>query len=180
MTDFDLLRNSEGYYDPTAYNALLKVINHEKEHKTMEKYFKGDLVRARQNNGLEKEYVIIAVHERYCTVLMLAEDDTLPIAIRCNVVKYTDPGMLQFMYTNNILSFIRALTDEEIDNLMKAVFYSLGWEGPDNEKKPATKEDIKNTKVLADTAIELAKVTAERDVYKSLYMQLLESFTEGV
>ena len=184
--DYGINRNGSGYYDPTAYKAIKNYMKCEE--KRMELY-SGDIFKNRLNNGSEKGFVIVSVHDKFSTVLMLSDNENLPFSIKCNGMKYTDPGMLQYVYNDNFTEFVRAMTQPEIDELMKAVIDSLGYEAPvkevvkevevSKEAAPAPVEFVRKGQfMIPETEAlkeDLTKAQAERDVYKNLYENLIGS-----
>ena len=173
----DLKRNGDKYYDPTAYFALKEYIK--SEEKNMELY-QGDIFRGELNNGGEREFVILSVHNYYSTVLMLTENESQPYAIKCNELLYCDPGKLQYLNNDKFTTFIRALNKDELDDLMQEVFDSFGYSTlskPIKQVAAVPKSIIVPAKDTgADkAAIELTKALTERDVYKSLYENLIGS-----
>lgn len=175
--EYDIFRNGSGYVDTTAFKAIRNYLK--REEKNMELY-SGDIFKGRMNSGGERIFVILSVHDRYSTVLMLCDNENLPIAISCAGMKYTDPGQIQYIFNDNLIDFIRSMTKPEFDDLMQAVVDSLGYEAPVKEVvKEVTPEFIPpaSDDTPFDNALceELTKVKAERDVYKSLYENLIRS-----
>lgn len=176
MTEFEIIKNGSGYYDPTAYEAIKKT--DKKGKKKMENFYQGDIVKCKQQNGTEREYVILSVHDKFSTVLMLGNDEKMSFSIKSNGLKYAEPGMLQYMYNDNIICFIRSLTDKELNSLMNAVIDSLGYDfGLDSAAAETTLEPVVKEVFVENqqTVEELTKAKAERDVYKNLYENLINS-----
>lgn len=121
----DLKVNGAGYYDPTAYAALSNI--QRKEVKGMELY-NGDILEYEKSNGSSCEVVILAVHDKYSTIISLSDSDKLPYSVKCRGMRYTDPGMIQYAYNNKLSNYIRSMTDQEYVELMDAVVDSLGYE----------------------------------------------------
>lgn len=180
--DYDISRNGSGYVDPTAYKAIKNFLK--SEEKSMELY-KGDIVEFEQNNGYVKEAVILSVHEKFSTVLVLNDNDRLPYSVNCKGMKYTDPGMVQYVFNDKIQNYIRSMSDKECADIMQAVVDALGYEAP---VKEVVKEVVKksepefiplavNNDLPFDNAIheEMAQLKAERNVYKELYENLINS-----
>lgn len=176
MIDKELSQNASGYFDETAYKAFREIMKGKK----MDIY-SGDIFRAKMQNGTnEKEYVVLAVHGKFCTVLMLSENESMPYMVNCQGIKYTDPGMLGYVFTDRFTDYIRSMSKPEFDTLLKAVVDSLGYTEDDVPKLPepvisAVPESVKPEIIDTDAVIELAKAQAERDVYKNLYENLISS-----
>lgn len=180
----ELKTNGAGYYDPTAYKALTRVMR--KEEKTM-KLYNGDIIEFEQSNGMKRIAVILAVHEKFSTVLVLAENDKLPYSVKCQGLKYTDPAMLQYTYNDAFTNLIRSMSDDEFSDIMQAVIDALGYEMPENVAKEPPKGTVEEAapvdyvaKVQYNVEIEtlqenLIQAQAERNVYKELYDNLINS-----
>ncbi len=168
-------RNGSGYYDETAYMAIKNYIK--SEEKNMELY-EGDIFRAVMKSGEEREFVILSVHKDISTVLMLSDNEYFPCEVNCNGIKYTHPGMLQYVFNDRFTTFIRSMKKDEIDDLKRKVLEALGCSIPEKEtpaeviekvvekvvEVPAVDEELKNS---------LDRTIAERDIYKELYEKLL-------
>lgn len=182
----DLKVNGAGYYDPTAYAALSNI--QRKEDKGMELY-NGDILEYEKSNGSLCEVVILAVHDKYSTILSLSDSDKQPYGVKCRGMRYTDPGMIQYAYNNKLSNYIRSMTDYEYAELMDAVVDSLGYEAKTVEvaKKVETpalcipeseaSTVVAGVKPVQEPSVEsfseeLTRTKAERDVYKELYENL--------
>lgn len=168
------IKNQEGYMDTTPYEAIKNVM---KGGNDMEIYG-GDIFKARLNGGGEKEFVLLAVHNKFSTVLMLSDNESLPVSVIGSSMKYTDPGQIQYIYNDNLVEFIRSMKQKEYDELMRAVADGLGIKQKPQEAKeiPVVKEIIKEVpKAVPEASEELTKARAERDVYKQLYENLIGS-----
>lgn len=183
MKGNEMKRNASGYYDPTAFHAICDYMKGEKEMKSQMAVYKGDICLAKLNNGSEREFVVLSVHDTFSTVLMLGNGDNLPYPVKCKTMMHTNPGMLQYMFNDRFISFIRSMTDKEIDDLMKAVADSLGIDAVEASapsevvQAEAPKEVVKEV-IVSDPEIEtlkaeLTKSQAERDVFKGLYENLI-------
>ena len=174
MAEQGINRNASGYYDPTAYMAFINILKD--EDKTMD-YIKGDIVTI-ERNGFSKEAVILMVHDQYSTILTLSDNDRLPYSVKCKGIKYTDPGMIQYTFNNNIASYIRSLSDDEYAELIQKAVDSLGYE-QNTVLAPEQSDSICGSSgkpATADNASEeLIRVKIERDIYKSQYEKLLDS-----
>lgn len=165
----DYKRNGSGYVDTTAYQAIKNYLKGEDD---MD-FYQGDIFKGELTNGGEKEFIVVSVHDRFCTTLMLSENDSLPYQVICNGMKYTNPGMLQYMYKDRLTSFVRSMKKDEFTDLLQNIVDSLGYEG---SAEPVINEVIKlpdTATATAETLVELSKVKAERDIYKKLYDDLI-------
>ena len=161
---YSINRNGSGYYDPTAYKAIK---NYMRNGENSMKLYKGDIVEIETNTGLTKEAVILSVHSKFSTILILTENESLPYSVNCKGLRFTDPGMIQYVFNDNVKELIRSMKQDEIDYLLQEVVDGLGYE--------AQKNDIPEGDSIEVFSEELTKVKAERDVYKSLYENLIGS-----
>lgn len=174
MPERDLKINGEGYYDPTAYKAIEHAMRGKE--KDMELY-NGDIFEVRQTSGMTDTAVILSVHKRFSTALILKDDPALPIKVKGVRIQYVDPAMIGYIFNDKFTSFVRSLDDDEYKEIMQAVVNELGYVPDDREtgKEPAEEREITDGVVDLQTMEELTKTKAERDVYKSLYENLLGS-----
>lgn len=182
MVDKTLLYNGPGYYDPTAYDAISKICT--KKDGGI-KLSKGGIYEIGYPNGETKYAAILATHVRYATILVMSENDKLPYKVSCEGVKYTDPGMIQYAYNDRFKTFVGSMEEDEFDNLFNAVIGKLGYEptksktenelGIEAETSPI--EYARDGRFMvpktAKLETDLLKVQAERDIYKSLYQELV-------
>lgn len=169
MIDKELLRNGSGYVDPTAYKALLEVQKGEPmENRT------GELWEVTNNKGYVNECIILADHGKVCTILQLIDEDNgySDIQVNCRGIKFTDSRKLQYCFDNACTGFIRKLSEQEFEAIMKKVAASLGIKAQVVEVVKEV-EIVKETEALPDN-LELAKVQAQLEVYKGLYEDLLK------
>lgn len=180
MVDMELMRNGSGCWDPTAHDAITECL---KEGKDMALY-KGDIFEIENSKGAMKYAVVLAVHVKFATILVLSEDDKLPYKVSCKGMKYVDPGMIQYTYNERFKVFIRSMKEDEFSSLFNAVIKKLGYESAElkNEPKNVPAESVEFVRdgqfMIPETEqlkTDLLKVRAERDVYRSLYKELTES-----
>lgn len=187
----EIKKNGSGYSDPTAYEALKNII--QMEGKTME-FYRGDIVEIETKNGNLKEAVVLQTHEKYSNILILTNDDRMPYSVNCRGERYANPGMVQYVFNDNVAGFIRSMTDSEYESIMNAVIDSLGYypkhalarnEAPEpdreNEQKKYLQAVIEKERKDADLLKkELAQAQTERTVYKDLYTDILDRVMKGV
>jgi len=169
LIDKELLRNGYGYVDPTAYKALLEVQKGEPmEMRT------GEIWEVTSNNGWVKESIILADHGKVCTILQLIDEDNghTDIQVNCRGIKFTDSRKLQYCFDNACTGFIRKLSEQEFETIMKKVAASLGIKAQVVEVVKEV-EIVKETEVLPDN-LELERTKAQLEVYKGLYEDLLK------
>lgn len=153
----ELKRNGSGYYDPTAYKAMKNI---EKGEETMKR---GEIWEI--GYGMEAKYaVIVSVQEIFCNVLVLSDEckGDHDIAIKATGMRYTNPAMLSYAYKDRFNRFIRAMRDDELEELLAKITEKLDFPASVNdearfEKLLADKnEEIEALKVELEETTELA------------------------
>lgn len=182
----EMKKNGSGYSDPTAYEALKHITK--MEEKTME-FYRGDIVEIETKNGNLKEAVVLQTHDKYSNILILTDDDRMTYSVNCRGERYTNPGMVQYVFNDHVAGFIRSMTDSEYESIMNAVIDSLGYypqqarsenPEPENEQKGYLQAVIeKERKDAYLLKKELAQVQTERTVYKDLYTDILDRVMKG-
>lgn len=168
---YGINRNASGYYDPTAYKAITNILKD--EDKKME-FYQGDIVEF-EKNGCMAEAVIMKIHESYSTILVLT-DKKGEYSVKCRGIRYTDPGMVQYVFNNRVTGFIRSMSDQEYADILQAVVDSLGYKAPEPEENkalPAIEPETIHAQEAEIVPEELIRAQVERDVYKNLYETLL-------
>ena len=198
MIDYSLKKNGSGYADPTAYEAIRAVEKGKGEEKMVE-FYKGDIVEIELKNGSLKEAIVLQVHEKYSNILAITDDARMPYKVTCRGEKYVDPGMVQYVFHDRVVNFVRSMTDSEYEAIMDAVIDALGHvpkQLPEesaatepeqgNEQEPEQKPQpqpsvrfVRDGDVMV-TEIEylkkkLVQAQVERNVYKELYEKLIGS-----
>lgn len=173
-------RNAEGYYDPTAYEAIK---NYRKD---AEKMKAKEIWEIKMNNGKFQDFLVLAVNGTVATGLNILElYGSNLIEITCGGIKYVDARKLQYAYDDMASQFIRVLKDEEFDAVMADVTMKLGIDVlktvPDIKTIAEPKVEVvkeskipssRETELNVELKLELTKAQTERDIYKNLYEQL--------
>lgn len=165
--------NEEGYKDPTAYKAM-------KGYNVNNEWVRGDIVEIETNTGYLNEYVLISCHEEYATGLLLKDEPNKENDhnVMSRTAKHCDVGKLTPCYYNRINKLVKSMDDGAFNTLLARVAQCLGTElkaNSDPVVKVVTKEvKVDDPRARAEQEIKIAKIEAERDVYKELYMQLLK------
>ena len=112
------------------------------------------------------------VHSDVIEVVYLTtqEKSNLPthVPIMCKVPSTALCEQVHSVYKDRVLEYVRSCTKEEMAEIDKALLISLDLKK--TERYQIVGQEIKP---IADDK-ELVRVSAERDVYKSLYMDLLD------
>lgn len=108
--DVSMKRNGSAYYDETpakAFEGMAKP---------------GEIWTVGYGAG-EKEILVIKNHGRFCNFLSLKDKSNGQncIEIISRSVKYTDPGMLAWMFCDNLAQFVKALSEEEFNDVLDEI-----------------------------------------------------------
>lgn len=108
MADYGLFKNSEGYADPTAYEAILGMAK------------PGEIWTYR-----DKEVLVIRNQGSYSNVLQLGryKDGCIDIAGR-----YALPGMLSYVFNTLLIECVEKLTEEELNEVLRDVADAMGMQ----------------------------------------------------
>ena len=158
----DLLHNGSNYVDRTAYQAIQNVMKGEK---TMEKKV-GQVWKIKQNNGLDAEVLILAVHDGYCTTVQVK--DAYNGHLIKGTSKTTELGKMSYTFDNAFVKYKESVSEYSLDDVKQSIADMLGIHiNVEPAPIPAQVE------VTDDLKIKIASVTAERDVYKSLFEKFM-------
>ena len=109
----DLRKNGSGYIDPTPYQALTSMYN------------PGE-IWTHTNSG--NEVLILKDHDGFCTVLRLVDEEGKAgcISIVSRALKYTHPGMVQYVFNTQLGMMVKKLPDDEFQTVQEAVARAMG------------------------------------------------------
>lgn len=163
--DKELKRNKEGYYDPTAYIALNNVQKGEIMNRT------GEIWEVNMGDKYYKA-IVVADDGNIATIIKLVNEDTnnSDFSIRKN---FGCSRMLMFVFTQNMVQFIRKMTDEEFQEVKSKVATSLGIHAQTVEKIVEV-EKVVEKEVGSTSDVELERTKAQLEVYKGLYDNLMK------
>lgn len=166
--------NNEGYFDETAYKALLNV----QKGNIMNNYIKtGEVWEIESTNGNMYIAVIIADDGNVVNFIRLIDSDTSnsDFEVNCRGIMYGSSRMVQYCFCQKVKTYIRTLSGEEYEEIMQKVADSLGIEGTERviEKVIEKEAEPVELEVIAFDA-ELEKTKAQLEVYKDLYEKLLQ------
>lgn len=193
-----MYKNTEGYPDPTAASAIYAVCMKEKQDSkrknggtNMEQIYRGDIWNVECANGKNVDMLVLSVHQSYCTTLTLIPEEPAENAIMVIGKKkmYSDVGKLGYAFKSRLVEFVKAVSDDEMEHIEHAVMDALGIQyqelnfsnnSPDLKDDSAERPDdietvtvdeisIDRSKVDLGHEIQIAKLTAERDMMKTLY-----------
>ena len=179
----ELKYNGSGYYDDTAYHAILNA-EKEKNMGTRVNYIEGDIVKIVKQNGTSDMSLLIKCNNDYATTTMLREEE--PSENVCKITTadgdewYFDAGRPGYVYYSNITEVTDSIEDDELEDAKKAIAKAFGIDVPhivfaEAVANPTTAELVKkepDTKaVMSNERDYLIRIEAERDIWKSLYEQ---------
>lgn len=196
----DLKRNGSGYYDPTAYEAIINV---EKENGRMKR---GEIWEV-EYQGTYKNAVVISAQERFCNVLMLNDEmkTEQDVQVRSRSILYTHPAMLSYKFNDGFAQFIRTMEDDEFESLLDCITEKLGIQNDcrncnmESAQVNVLREKLQQAERRADALQEeneqlrrqtteaktytveapnIIVLTTQRDMYKQQYEELLERLIE--
>lgn len=148
MTDFELRKNAEGYADPTAHDAITGMIK------------AGEIWTYR-----DKEALVIKSHGRFCSVLVLTDNEREGgIEIISRAKKYTNPAMISYAFNDQLSMFVRALSDDEFDDVLGAVEDALAINIP---RKLAVGANNAAEKELYALRVELSEASSRNQVFSA-------------
>ena len=158
MQDYGLNRNSEGYADPTAAEAI----------KGMAK--PGEIWKYKG-----REVLIVKNQGGYCNILTLS---TAPGKSKewVNVAgRYTTPGKLNYAFNDRLGVMVERITDDELLDIMLEIDYALfGANKAINENNFKTEE----TAVQMNFEAENKALEKKYSLLRSMYDELLDRFIE--
>ena len=118
-----MYKNSEGYPDPTAYNAI--------QNQGAKAIFKdGMVIKIPNYNDNDSRRVLLKVHNTFATTVEVFKDErngNVPIKVNGGTM-YIEPGKIGYtkMQTLNLGSELCTLSDDEYFALLKTVAADLG------------------------------------------------------
>ena len=181
------IRNSEGYYDPTAYEAIK---NAERERNMQVK--RGDIYFIKKtniNSGSEQENgrpaIVVSnntgnanadVVEVVYTTLQVKTP--LPTHVQV-VARVKSTALCEQIFTvskDRLQEFVRSCTEKEMEQIDKALMISLGIKQPEQATKEVIKEVVREVPAEVTQAEREAmiKLQAERDIFKGLYDEMFK------
>ena len=196
VKDRELKRNASGYYDETAYKAILNA--QKGEHNMNIK--PGDIYEFWGKNDKKITALILAVNENTSIMLQLHDyKNHNDIEVLSKSIMYTNPEMLQYVFNDNLTNYIKTVTDEQYKSVMKEVKKVIGFDNAHDsssaEENEALKNKIKNlenkikeqefevkqkiecahtlNENMNDNLHEISVLKTERDLYKDLYEKIL-------
>lgn len=192
-------KNHEGYYDQTAGKAIKNMMGgHEVE------IHRGDIFKREKRNQPGYDFILVVSREERCkcgtTVICVRLDDEkehlldTQVNVSARGIKTACCDVMFYVYRGEIGECIRTATTEEMQAVNECMAKALGLElgnAPykeqqiiiDTESEPVGAENFSDIEVEAlallyeeidDYMIQVAKLEAERDIYKQQAESLLD------
>lgn len=156
--DKELLYNQSGIKDETAYRAIKSLSGGNVNMKGYE-INKGEIWEV-ENGAGTRLVVVLNCYEKYAATVMLQDTEPTSNAVRVRTVSglmYADAGRLGYVFYDKMVDFARALSEEEDQELRKAIAAALELE--------VTCEQIPEEDV-AELTFRLETARAEADVLR--------------
>lgn len=157
MQDYGLYRNSEGYSDPTAAEAIKGMAKPGEIWK-----YKGREVLIVKNQG---------VYSNILTISTAPGKDPTTIEV---AGRYTTPGKLNYAFNDRLGAMVERITDGELKEVVSAIEDSLSirTELPIEEKFDRLKESME----CANVKTENRRLKKRLEVLRGMYDELLNRF----
>lgn len=187
-------RNSEGYYDPTAGEALSRMGGAK-----MQRVEAGEIWEVEPKYGPNFEMLVIKPSQNYATGLRLTDEPTENcVSIEAMAIKYSDVGRPIYTYNDMFVRFVKALKPNEFARVKREMAETLDLitDEPTQDKPVGfTQDDIDRAVAAAkkewdnsvkplpipekslDEAIEIAQYKTKAEVFEKLYRELLTKVT---
>lgn len=167
----EMMRNSEGYYDPTAGRALSKILKESGMDISV-----NDVIKTTRGSGREKRFLILGITGIVATGVELRDSYmTGAVPVICGTQTYVHPEKVEYIFLNTgELEYIRTASDEEVDAVRAAVADVLGIKAKAPAEGVTAHEVASRAVEIAEEQVEdLIRANTRAEVYRSLYESLL-------
>ena len=192
--DKELKYNASGYYDQTAYKAIINVMKGENM-----KDRTGEIWNIEARNGSQFNAIVIADDGNIATVIRLieCEDDNSDFSIRCKCMMYGCSRMIQYAFVQDLSEYIRTASDEEMQEVKNKILCSLGLtenmyvcKDFDDDMIESLKESVARMEAtiqaepnvinehIETMKTQLERTNAQLEVYKKLYDDMMQKMIE--
>ena len=153
VSDKDIKRNAEGYYDPTAYQAIKTC-----DGKEGREILRGEIYEYLSAKGEYRSALVVGsndrANDRVISVLLLSEEQrgsyTVPVV--CGQMMYTHCDMVSYAFEDRLGNYVRTATDAEMEAVDRMMADALGLTiGYSERDKSAWKAEIEQWKAEADS-----------------------------
>ena len=152
----ELLFNGSGYYDNTAYQAIMNASKEVKAMGMRSDYQDGDIVEVMKQNGTVEEFLLLRCHEGYATAAILKEraPSENSVAVISRQKMYLDAGRPCYVFYDVIGQFVKTITESELNRIRKKIGGALGLiipeDGETKQPDPVRTISQEEVKVLAE------------------------------
>lgn len=167
----EMMRNSEGYYDPTAGRALSKILK-----ESVMDISVNDVIKTTRGSGREKRFLILGITGIVATGVELRDSYMAgAVPVICGTQTYVHPEKVEYIFLNTgELEYIRTASDEEVDAVRAAVADVLGIKAKAPAEGVTAHEVASRAVEIAEEQVEdLIRANTRAEVYRSLYESLL-------
>lgn len=167
----EMMRNSEGYYDPTAGRALSKILK-----ESVMDISVNDVIKTTRGSGREKRFLILGITGIVATGVELRDSYMAgAVPVICGTQTYVHPEKVEYIFLNaGELEYIRTASDEEVDAVRAAVADVLGIRAKAPAEGVTAHEVASRAVEIAEEQVEdLIRANTRAEVYRSLYESLL-------
>lgn len=118
-----LLFNGSGYYDNTAYQAIMNVSKEVERMGMRSDYQDGDIVEVTKQNGVVEEMLLLRCHDGYATAVILKEKAPAEnsSAVISRQKMYFDAGRPCYVYYDSIGQFVKTVSASELERIRRKV-----------------------------------------------------------
>lgn len=184
--DKELLYNQSGVKDETAYKAITNLRSGGSAFMSGYEINKGEIWEVEGNGYGNKLVVVLSCYERYAATVMLQDQEpgSNAVPVRARSIMYADAGRLGYTFYDKMVDFVRALSEEEDQELRQAIGAAL--EIPEDEGRldsmaadanreidglqyeiaQLRKEVKEKTEAAAELTLRLEAARAEADVLR--------------
>lgn len=184
--DRDIKYNASGYYDETAYRAILRAEKESSMGNALD-YHDGDIIELVKQSGATEQALLIKCHSGYATTMMLKDvepfENTAVLTTNDGEKLFYDAGRPGYVFFDNILGVSGTVSDEEMEKVRSRIARALGISVADDGQKATVPADalaprIDQIKNMVNEIVSngcdrdhIIRLEAERDIWKGLYEQ---------
>lgn len=189
MSDFGERRNSEGYWDPTPYQAIKNMVK------------AGEVWSYLKKDGSDCEVVVIASNGAIANILYLV-DEHKEGCVEC-LDKWVNPRMINWAWTSTLGKCVCKMPESEFKQVLELIEDGLSvkvgkeieedidyGEEPSNLRKSLeeaqfklltfAQEITKKGELILASDNEIKTLRIQLDMMKSMYSDLMEKFLQRV
>ena len=184
-----LKRNGSGYYDPTAYQAMKKMIG--EKAMSEEKIYRGDIFTTLKSDQTEGNMAVIVSNDNLnehnaCVMIVYLNNKRekkydSDVIINAKGLNVAECNRVYSLHKSRIGEYVRTCTDDEMDEINRSLMYSLsidGYPACDPEQSEDF-EQLRKRNIELNTEIEeLRKSLANSEKICSAHYENVKRLTE--